>query len=261
MNSEAPHPSCFLRPIWSRVPWSGIPVAPWLLSLLVLAILAAARFYSAFGPPQARILFLLHILVMWALPFIFLTRQGRRDIGLRRQGITPGALVLCCVAGAACGLLIFWIGMALYGDSPDNWCVSIRDSFQLKQMLAAMSPAAAFAVITLSTMSFTPIGEEFLFRGLIQQSFTLRWNAAIATLVNGLTYGLLHLLHVHGLWRDAAGFHLRVVSGTLIVILLAGLGAVLTLCRLRTGSLWCAVVAHAACNLAMMSAIFLQFAR
>jgi len=235
-------------------------VPPWLLSLLVLGLLAATRFYSAFGPPQARILFVLHVLVMWMLPFLFLTRQGRRDIGLRKQGITPVALVLCSLAGVAGGLFIFWVGLALYGNSPDNWCVSIRDSLHLNQMLAAMSPAAAFAVIALSTVSFTPIGEEFLFRGLIQQSFTLRWNAVIATVVNGFAYGLIHLLHVHGLLHDAAGFHLRLVSGALVVLLLAGLGATFTLCRLWTGSLWCAVVAHAACNLAMIAAIFFRFA-
>ena len=126
-------------------------------------------------------------------------------------------------------------------------------------MLAVRSPGAAFTVIALLTMSFTPVGEEFLFRGLIQQSFTLRWNAVIATLVNG--YGLLHLLHVHGLWRDAAGFPLWLVSGALMVLLLAGLGATFTLCRLWTGSLWCVVVADAACNLAMISAIFLHFVR
>lgn len=251
---RAPDSSGFLRPIWSRT--LG---ASWIVSLLVLAILAAARFYSAFGPPQASILFLLHVLVMWTLPFILLTRQGRRDIGLRKQGNTPSNIALSALVGAASGYFIFWLGMTLYGNSPDNWCVSIRDSFQLNQMLAVMSPAAAFAVIALLTMSFTPIGEEFLFRGLIQQSFTLRWNAAIATLVNGFAYGLIHLLHVHGVWHNAAGFHLRLVSGALIVLLLAGLGAAFTIIRLRTGSLWCAVVAHAACNLAMITAIFFRY--
>ena len=254
MSAEASDTSSFLRPFWNR-----LAIPPWLLSLLVLAVLAAARFYSAFGPPQARILFLVHVLVMWTLPFLFLTRQGRREIGLCRQGITPVALVLCSLAGVVGSLFVFWIGMALYGNSPNNWCVSIRDSFQLNQMLAVMSPATAFALIALLTMSFTPIGEEFLFRGLIQQSFTLRWNPVIATLVNGFAYGLMHLLHVHGVWHDAAGFHLRLVSGALMVLLLAGLGAIFTLCRLWTGSLWCAVVAHAACNLAMISAIFLHF--
>ncbi|MGD0548028.1 MAG: CPBP family intramembrane glutamic endopeptidase [Terracidiphilus sp.] len=259
MIVEAPDPSGLLRDGFLRAPWSRFRIAPWLLSLLVLMVLAAVRFYSAFGPAQARILFLLHILVMWTLPFLFLTRQGRREIGLREQGNSAVNLFLSALAGAVCGLAFFAIGMALFGNSPDNWCVSIRDSFQLKQMLAVMSPAAAYAVITLSTVSFTPIGEEFLFRGLIQQSFTLRWNAVIATLVNGFAYGLMHLLHVHGLWHDAAGFHLRLISGALVVLLLAGLGAIFTFIRLRTGSLWCAVVSHAACNLTMISAIFFRY--
>jgi membrane protease YdiL (CAAX protease family) len=254
MSPGASDSSSFLRPFWNR-----LAMPPWLLSLLVLAVLAAARFYSAFGPSQARILFLVHVLVMWTLPFLFLTRQGRREMGLCRQGISPVVLVICSLAGVVSSLIVFWIGMALYGNSPDNWCVSIRDNLQLNHMLAVMSPATAFAIIALLTMSFTPVGEEFFFRGLIQQSFTLRWNVVIATLVNGFAYGLMHLLHVHGVWHDAAGFHLRVVSGALMVLVLAGLGAIFTLCRLWTGSLWCAVVAHAACNLAMISAIFLHF--
>jgi hypothetical protein len=253
MNRDPANSPGFLRPVWSRT--IG---APWIVSLTILAILATVRYYAVLGPPWARILFLIHALAMWALPFIFLTPQGRRDIGLRKQGNTPAALALSALAGAACGLAFFAIGMALYGNSPDNWCVSIRDSFQLKQLLAVMPPAAAFAAIVLPAMILTPIGEEILFRGLIQQSFTLRWNAAPATVVNGLAFGLIHL-HVHGLWHDAAGFHLRIVSGALTVLLLAATSAVFTLCRLRSGSLFAAMVAHAACNLAMISAVFFHY--
>lgn len=107
-------------------------------------------------------------------------------------------------------------------------------------------------------MILTPTGEEILFRRFIQQAFTLRWNGIIATLVN------------HGLrprspsrLRPLArfgGFHLRLASGALMVFLLAGTSAVLTLCRLRSGSLFAAIVAHAACNLAMIGAVFFQYA-
>ena len=258
MTPEAPANSSFLRPVWSRIPFTRITVAPWLLSLLVLAVLAAARYYAVLGPPQARILFPLHCLVMWALPFILLTGHGRRQIGLRKQGNTASALALSALAGAACGLAVFALGMLLYGNSPDNWNLTIRDAFQLKQMLAVMAPVAAFAAITLPAMILTPIGKEILFRGLIQQSFTLRWNAGIATLVNGLAFALIHL-HVHVLWRDAAGYHLRPVSGTLMFLIGVGLSAVFTLCRLRSGSLFAAMAAHAACNLAMIAAVFFHY--
>jgi membrane protease YdiL (CAAX protease family) len=230
-------------------------VAPWLFSLLLLALLAAIRYYAVFGPPQARVLFLLHCLAMWALPFIFLTAQGRREIGLRGQGNGPMALALCALAGACSGIAVYAAGMALYGSLPDNWCVSIRDSFQFAQLLAVLPPAGAFAAVVLPAMILTPIGEEILFRGIIQQSFSRRWNALSGTLVNGLAFGLMHL-HVHGLWRDAAGFHLRFISGALMVLLLTGASAVFTLCRLRTGSLYAAMIAHAACNLAMIGAVF-----
>jgi membrane protease YdiL (CAAX protease family) len=120
-----------------------------------------------------------------------------------------------------------------------------------------MPLAAALAAVLLPAMIVSPIGEELLFRGLIQQSFARRWNVVIATVVNGLAFGLVHL-HVHGLWRDAAGFHLHLVSGALMVLLMAGLSAVFTLCRMRSGSLYAAMVAHSACNLAMIGAIFLH---
>jgi len=250
MNQDTPDPSHFLRPAWRR---SIGP--PWIVSLLILAILASVRYYAVLGPPRARILFLAHALVMWALPFIFLTPQGRRDIGLRKPRNTPSALAWSALAGAACGLAFFAIGMVLYGNSADNWCVSIRDSFHLAEMRAAMPLAAAFAAVVLPAMIVSPIGEEILFRGLLQQSFTLRWNIPVATVVNGLAFGLVHL-HVHGLWHDAAGFHIRLVSGALMVLLMAGLSAVFTLCRLRSGSLYAAMIAHSACNLAMIGAIF-----
>ena len=150
--------------------------------------------------------------------------------------------------------------MTLYGASPDNWDLSIRDSFHMKEMLALMSPAAAFALIALPAMILTPIGEEILFRGFIQQAFTMRWNFPIATLVNGVGFGLVHL-HVHGLWKSDAGFHLRLESGTLMVSLMAATSAVFTLCRLRSRSLWMAMAAHAACNLAMITADFFHCLR
>jgi membrane protease YdiL (CAAX protease family) len=250
MNAEVPDPGGFLC-----APWNRIRIAPWLFSLLVLALLAALRYYAVFGPPRARILFLVHCLAMWVLPFLVLTRQGRREIGLRKQGNSVKALALSALSGACAGFAVYAASMMLFGSSPDNLCVSVRASFQLDQLLAVMPRVAAFAVIVLPAMILTPIGEEILFRGLIQQSFTRRWNVLIATAVNWLTFGLIHL-HVHGIWHDAAGFHLRLVSGAFMVFFLGGVSAVFTLCRLRSGSLYAAMVAHASCNLAMIGAIF-----
>jgi len=183
----------FLRPFWNRTIGP-----PWLASLLVLVILAGVRFYATLGPPAARPLFLLHCLLMWALPFILLTVQGRREIGLLKQGSTAAAMAWSALAGAGCGLAVFMFGMALYSESPDNWCVSIRDSFRLNELRGSMPTTALFALIALPAMIVTPVGEEVLFRGFIQQAFSLRRNATAATAVNAFSFGLIHL-HVHGI--------------------------------------------------------------
>src|SRR5437016_12693510 len=86
-------------------------------------------------------------------------------------------------------------------------------------------------------MIFSPIGEEILFRGVIQQAFTLRWKAGIGTAVNSFSFGLVHLLF-HGIARDAAGIHLQFLSGSLMVLLMEATSYVFTLCRLRSASLW-----------------------
>ena len=106
--------------------------------------------------------------------------------------------------------------MVLYGESPDNWCAIIRDSFRLNELRGSMPAPALFVMIALPAMIVTPVGEEILFQGLIQRAFSRRWNAAVATVVNTFSFGLIHL-HVHGIWRDGAGVHVRLVSSALIV--------------------------------------------
>jgi membrane protease YdiL (CAAX protease family) len=248
----------FLRPMWG---WANGAV--WLLALAVLAVLAALRGAATLGPPSARPLFLVHVLLMWALPFLFLTRQGRREIGLTGQGNGLVNLTWSALAGASMALIVYAAGMGLYGESADNWCVSIRDSFQLTALRAAMPNvplAGLFAMIAVPALLFTPLGEEFLFRGFLHQAFARRWGAVVATAVNSLAFGLIHL-HVHGIWRDASGFHIHVVSGALMVLAMAATSVVFTLCRMRGGSLWSAVVAHASCNLVMIAAVFYHYVR
>ena len=251
MNSKAhfsPGQSDFLKPFWTRI--AG---PPWLVSLLALAILAGLRFTAVFGPPAFEVLFFLQFVLTWALPFILLTPGGRRQIGLREHGLTPASLAFSALAGACCALGVFALGMVLYGNFPNNWCVSLRDYLRVIDMRFVLHPAVLYALYAVPALIFTPIADELLFRGIMQQAFTIRWNAPLATLVNCLSYGFMYL-YFHAIWQDAAGLHIRVVSGALTVLLLAAVGLVFTLCRVRSGSLWPAMAAHAAFNLALLGA-------
>jgi membrane protease YdiL (CAAX protease family) len=143
--------------------------------------------------------------------------------------------------------------MEIYGDSPNNWCISIRNYLHFEEMRGLMPPLGLFALYALPAIFLNPIGEEILFRGVIQQSFARRFNPVLATVVNSVLFGLMYL-SLHGLWHDAAGFHVRLASAALAVFLMACIGAVFTLCRFLSGSLWPAVAAHAAFNLTVLGA-------
>jgi uncharacterized protein len=251
MNAQAPSASLqssFLRPFWT-----GVIGPPWVVSLSVLALLAGIRFFAIFSPYSLQELFFLQVVGMWALPFVILTATGRHQIGLTERGMTFTSLVLSALAGVGCALLFFCIGMFVYGDSPNNWCISIRNYLHLDEMRGLMSPLQLFGLYSLPAIFLNPIGEEILFRGFIQESFARRFNPAVATLVNSILFGLVYL-SVHGLWRDASGFHLRVGSAALALLLMAGIGTVFTLCRTLSGSLWPAMAAHAAFNLTLLGA-------
>jgi membrane protease YdiL (CAAX protease family) len=245
----------FLKPFWT-----ALFGPPWLVSLAVFVVLAGARFFALLSPYSLQELYFLQTVAMWALPFLFLTANGRREIGLTERGVNLVSMAGSTVAGAACGLAFFALGMTLYGSSPDNWCISIRGYLHLDEMRGLMPPLGLFALYALPAIFLNPIGEEMLFRGFIQQAFARRFNRAIATLVSSLLFGLVYL-SIHGAWREASVLPSRLGSVIVAVVLMACIGYVFSLCRTLTGSLWPAVAAHAAFNLAILAAAIHEFLR
>lgn len=245
--------SGFLKPIWAT-----LLGPPWVAALFLLAVLGAVRYFAVLSPYPLQELFFAQTVATWALPFAVLTAGGRRQIGLVEQGTTLRSLLLSALAGVACGLIFFALGMAIYGDSPNNWCISIRNYLHFDEMRGLMSPLSLFALYALPALVLNPVSEEILFRGFIQQSFTRRFGAAFATVVNSVLFGLIYL-YIHGIWRDASGLHLRLTSAAVALVLMACIGAVFTLCRMLSGSLWPAMAAHAAFNLTLLGAAIHQF--
>jgi len=248
-------PSSFLKRFWL-----ALIGPPWVVSLAVVAVVALVRFVAVLSPYPLQELFFVQSVAMWALPFIFLTENGRRQIGLSQRGMTATSIILSALAGSACAFAFFTLGMLVYGDSPDNWCMSIRNYLHFDELRGFMSPTSLFALYALPAILLNPVGEEILFRGFVQQAFSLRFNRAIATLVNSLLFGMIYL-YLHGIWHDAYGFHLRTGSAALAIFLMACVGAVFTLCRTLSGALWPAMAAHAAFNLTLLGIAIHQFAR
>jgi len=223
-------------------------------------MVAAVRFFVFLSPYSLQELYFLQIVALWSLPFVILTEKGRRQIGLSAAGTTAGSLLLSALTGAACGFVFFALGSEIYGNSPNNWDLSIHGYLHIDEMRGLVSPLQLFALYALPAMFLNPIGEEILFRGFIQESLSSRFNGAFASVVSSFLFGLLYL-YLHGIWLDPLGFHLRLGSAALAIVLMALIGSAFGMCRALSGSLWTAIAAHAAFNLAVLAAAIHRFAQ
>lgn len=239
----------FFRPFWSR---KYCP--PWLIALLAMAFLGAMRAYAMLGPSAAQPLYLLYCVATCCLPFILLTKSGRDEIGMILKEAPWGSFTGCALAGAGYAVFLFCAGQSIYGNSPDNWNLSIRSYLRIEDLRGLMPPAAIVALYLIPAITLTPLGEEMLFRGIVHQAIARRWSVLSGVLVNSLGYGLVYS-YVHAIWRNSDGLHIRLLSGCASSVLMAGAGVVFTVCRMRTRCLPAAMVAHAAFNIAMVAMV------
>ena len=99
-------------------------------------------------------------------------------------------------------------------------------------------------------MTFSPIGEELFYRGVVHQAFVRRFGENGASRIDSLAFALTHLAHfglvyVSGVWEIYPLPALMWVGAMFII------SRLFFMCKLGSGSIWGAVVAHAGFNLGM----------
>jgi uncharacterized protein len=242
--------SSLVRPVWLRLFGSSL-----ICALVVFAGLSFVRAYGYFGGarfhgPTVMLAFVL----MWLIPPVFLTAAGRRAIGLSRPaGVSwlPQAML----SGAAAALVCFALGLLLYSRTPENWFVSIGATYWQDKNLARLPLHLAFLIFTVPAMIFSPIGEEILFRGFIQESARERWSWTAAAMLNAALFAAIHLVH-HGFYRENGELRVWAASGVIWLVLMFLTSLVFTFLRRVHGSIWPSIVSHAFFNLTMNYTIF-----
>ncbi|HEX8776479.1 MAG TPA: CPBP family intramembrane glutamic endopeptidase [Rhodanobacter sp.] len=152
---------------------------------------------------------------------------------------TPAAAY--CVAAVALGLVVPLVGGKLTELLAHGHAVP-QD---VKQLGGGAGTEFRIA-LTLAVASIGPLVEELLFRGVLLSALLRRLRTAWAMLASAALFALVHLPDLHWLWYALPN--------------LALLGVVLAWLRLRSGSLWPAVIAHASNNLLAMLALFVSLA-
>jgi hypothetical protein len=161
-----------------------------------------------------------YLLPLWVL-------TARYGLGLARQmrlGRPDAPTAVLVLAASAAVIYPFDSVTWLFERwrPADSDYISILLAFKPKGMLHFLAMALGMAVLT-------PLGEEMLFRGLVQQTFRRNMGAAAAVFLSGLVFGVSH--------------------GTLFLIPGAALlGMMIAWVFQRTGNLIYAVMIHAVFN-------------
>jgi membrane protease YdiL (CAAX protease family) len=224
------------------------------LLLLIFGIVRMALVLQANVTGSYQIVSLIFV-AMALLPWVVLTRTGRRRIGIVRPSrwrwLLPGAL-----AGAACCLATFALVTLLWGASASNPFAYIAGSYAaVPGEVSDADRLIYFAVFAGIGMLFSPIGEELLYRGIAHESFASRLGDRPAALLDAGAFAVVHLAHF-GIVYSAGTWGLLPLPAAVWLTAMFLSSLVFYAFRRLTGSILGAIVAHAGFNIAMNYVIF-----
>lgn len=197
-------------------------------------------------------------LLMWIAPFVFLKREGRQSIGLVRPQRYTWLLYGFAIGFVLC-LSGYWLSYGLFGQGYENWLVYISQSYKLpKGPIDAHTRLIYFLIFSSVSMTFSPIGEELFYRGMVHEGFKAKWGDVKASHADSLAFALTHLAHF-GIVYVSGAWQLLWLPALLWVALMFASSKVFFWSRKQAGSIWGAVCCHAGFNLGMMYLVFYGF--
>jgi hypothetical protein len=192
---------------------------------------------------------------MAVLPWVVLTRLGRRQIGIVRPSrwrwVLPAA-----IAGALACLAVSATTTALWGDSVSNPFAYIARTYSnVPASPSDTDRLVYFVIYAVIGMLFSPIGEELLYRGIAHESIASRLGNRNAALVDAGAFAITHLAHF-GIVYVVGAWSFLPLPALLWVTVMFLCSLLFYAFRVLTGSVLGAIVAHAGFNLAMNYVIF-----
>ncbi|WP_336518115.1 type II CAAX endopeptidase family protein [Pollutibacter soli] len=195
------------------------------------------------------------IMVLSALtPFLFLTRNGRREAGIvstKRWSVLLSAFA----AGLGFAVILHFSGMLLYGNTESNWYNYIGRSYRLPENTNDTDKLVMFAIFAITGMSFSPVGEEFFFRAIVHTGFAKSMNEKKASVIDSLLFAFTHLAHF-GIVFINERWHFLFVPALIWVGAMYLVSRIFFYFKEKATSIWGTVICHAGFNLGMIGAIF-----
>lgn len=228
----------------------------WKLGLFLVFLICVPRFMLVLeANATGNYGFIGLIMLASALaPFLFLSRSGRRKIGIVATK-KYSWLLMAAIAGLAASVLLHFMGQILYGNSYENWYVYIGKSYQIPAEIDEKSKAILFSIMAITGMTFSPIGEELFFRGIVHESFAKSIGDTKASYVDSTAFAITHISHFGLIFLDGR-WTLLEIPALLWVLSMFLVSIMFFLFKKLSGSILGAIVCHAAFNLGMIYSIF-----
>ncbi|GMN06301.1 hypothetical protein MTsPCn5_16900 [Croceitalea sp. MTPC5] len=242
-----------LKPIWGK-----IFNFDWKFGLFLILLICIPRFVLVLlGNEAGNMQYVGIIMLISAIaPFVFLSKYGRKGAGIKRP-TNYGWLIIAFAIGVIFSVLLYFLGEMLYGNSYENWYNYIGKSYNIPEGIDQQNKLNLFYINALIGMTFSPIGEELFFRGIVHSSFANSLGDKTASLVDSSAFAIVHISHFGLIFINQEWKFL--LTPTLIWVLsMFCVGILFYICRKRSGSILGAIICHAAFNLGMTYCIFYQ---
>lgn len=224
----------------------------WKFGLVLILLFGIPRFILVLqanvsgGYSTVFIIFML----MWFTPFIFLTKQGRKEMGMKRPNHYLRLLYSFLLGVLSC-TIIFGVFLLIFEKTDGNAFVYISKAGAMPADILPSDKLIYFIIAAIPSMIFSPIGEEFLYRGVIHGSFVSKFGEIKASVFDSLAFAFTHLAHF-GIIYIAGNWSFLPVPALLWIVGMFFVSQIFFRCKLMCDSIFGAVFSHAGFNFAMM---------
>ena len=245
-----------LKPFWNKV-----FKFDWKFGLFLILIICIPRFILVLHANEtANYSYIGLIMVISAIaPFIFLSKFGRKKIEIKKP-TNYRWLIIAFVIGIVCSIVLYFLGETIYGNSYENWYYYIGKSYNIPTEIDQQSKLTMFVIMALTGMTFSPIGEELFFRGIVHSSFANSVGNKRASIIDSSAFAIVHISHF-GLIFTNQQWQFLIIPTLIWVLSMFCISILFYRCRKNSGSILGAIICHSAFNLGMIYCIFYPIIR
>ncbi len=240
-----------LRSFWNKIFSYG-----WKFGLFLILLICIPRFILVLNANASGSYGYIGLIMIISafVPFIFLNKSGLKKIGITKPTNCKW-LIISFLSGLVFSYLLYILGQVLYGNSYENWYHYIGKSYNIPLGISQHDKVILFSITAITSMIFSPIGEELFFRGIIHTSFERSLNAKKACIINGSAFGLTHIAHF-GLVYINNQWCFLIIPTMIWVFSMFSVSILFSICKKYSGSILGAIICHAGFNLGMVFCIY-----